>query len=179
MYSGRADTEEQASCPEGPSSQWPRTKGTRETWAGLGGSRRLSLGISKPQALGARKRQEWRDECNEHLPCAGGHVRPGGSLAAKLGARTPGRGAKAALLGTQSPRASIPETGTLWSLTVTTVWSWAPPPHPLGLWGQPTFRNHNIKSREQGQLADLFPLTFDAILRAHLFLSEVTKEKPK
>lgn len=47
-----------------------------------------------------------------------------------------------------------------------------------GLWGWPTFRNCDIASREQDQLAGFFPLTFKAILRAHLSLSEVTKEKP-
>ena len=47
-----------------------------------------------------------------------------------------------------------------------------------GLWGWPTFRNCDIASREQDQLADFFPLTFKAIIRAHLSLSEVTKEKP-
>lgn len=47
-----------------------------------------------------------------------------------------------------------------------------------GLWGRPTFRNWNIISREDDQLADPSPLTFNAIIRAHLSLSEVTKEKP-
>lgn len=44
-------------------------------------------------------------------------------------------------------------------------------PVPQRLWGQPTFRNHNITSREQDQLADLFPpLNRGAIIRAHLSL---------
>lgn len=47
-----------------------------------------------------------------------------------------------------------------------------------GLWGQPTFRNCNIICRDWNQLADLFSLTCDAIISAHLSLSEVTKEKP-
>lgn len=47
-----------------------------------------------------------------------------------------------------------------------------------GLQGELTFRNCNIISREQNQLADLFPLTFNVIIRAHLSQSEVTKEKP-
>lgn len=75
-----------------------------------------------------------------------------------------------------SCRNSVPEREGLWSLTVTTAPSQARPLR--GLWGRPTFRNWNIISREQDQLADLFPLTFDAIIRAHLSPSEVTKEKP-
>lgn len=51
-------------------------------------------------------------------------------------------------------------------------------PGPSGLWGWPAFRNWNITSREQDQLANFFPLTFNAIIRTHLSLSEITKEKP-
>lgn len=39
-------------------------------------------------------------------------------------------------------------------------------PAPRGLWGRPAFRNWNVTSREHDQLADLFPLTFNAIIRA-------------
>lgn len=55
---------------------------------------------------------------------------------------------------------------------------WPQPSGRLSPRGRPTFRNCNITSGEQNQLADLFPLTFNAIIRAHLPLSEVTKEKP-
>lgn len=51
-------------------------------------------------------------------------------------------------------------------------------PRPSGLWGRPTFSNWNTTSREQNQLANFFPLTFKAIIRTHLSLSEITKEKP-
>lgn len=90
----------------------------------------------------------------------------------------PGRDVSAALLDEQSRGDSVPEGGTLRSLTMTVALSQAPPA-PLGPWGQPTFRNCKITSREQNQLVDLFPSTFNAIIRAHLSLNEVTKEKPK
>lgn len=88
----------------------------------------------------------------------------------------PGLGVRASLQGKHSRRDSIRERGTPeFNGYPGPVTGSASTPGP---WGQPTFGNCNITSREQNQLAHLSPLTFDAIIRAHLSPSEVTKEKP-